>query len=211
MFQTFLGPYNSSPRHDYTFLGLVWTNFRSVYLTYGTFGTNSGYCTVLPFYLGVSTREWAHWLPFGEYDCQERQNDFTGFPCDETTLVQFTVLHKQIFLLRVLALGYKKACYFYLKLSNYSRERVNRAGWTTTLPKRVERTVRLPQFVLSRERQHLLHAKWQSHYYESQQSLTLFSSRNEQEHILHGILVDAFWKYTSAIAVLTNRSFEGLI
>ena len=166
------------------------------------------YCS--PFYLGVSTREWAYWLPFRGYHYQERQNDFTGFPCDETTLIQFTVLHIEVFLLSSLALGYKKTCYVYQTFQLQYRERVNRAGWITTLPKRVERTTWLPQFVLSWERWHLLHAKWQSHYYESQQSLILFSSRNVQEHIINGILLRAFWKYTSAIAALTNPSFEGL-
>ena len=74
-----------------------------------------------------------------------------------------------------LALGYKKGCHVYPKFSNYSREKVNRAGWFTTLPKRVEQAITSPQFVLSRERLHLLHAKRQSRCYKSKQSLIWFS------------------------------------
>lgn len=109
-----------------------------------------------------------------------------------------------------LALGYKKGCHVYPKFSNYSREKVNRAGWFTTLPKRVEQAITSPQFVLSRERLHLLHAKRQSRCYKSKQSLIWFSPRNVQERVLNGILVKDFWKYSSAIAAHTNPSFEGL-
>ena len=63
----------------------------------------------------------------------------------------------------------------------------------------MQQAITLPQFVLSRERQHLLHAKGQSQYYESQKSLILFSPRNVQERVLHGILVVAFSKYSFAI------------
>lgn len=91
-----------------------------------------------------------------------------------------------------LALGYKKGCHVYPKFSNYSREKVNRAGWFTTLPKRVEQAITSPQFVLSRERLHLLHAERQSRCYKSKQSLIWFSPRNVQERVLNGILVKDF-------------------